>query len=53
MKLLLLIAYIMLGYRSLRGGTAVARWASLAGAAVVYGFIISVARAHSPLGVFA
>lgn len=53
MKLLLLVVYIMLGYRSLRGSTAAIRWASLAGAAVVYAFIISIAWAHNPLGVFA
>ena len=53
MKVLLLVAYIMLGYRALRGPTSRSRWASLAGAAIVYGFIISVARAHSPVGLFA
>lgn len=53
MKLLLLVVYIMLGYRALRGRTAAIRWASLAGAAVVYGFIISIATAHNPLGIFA
>jgi uncharacterized membrane protein SirB2 len=52
MKVLLLVAYIMLGYRALRGRTAKVRWASLLGAALVYGFIISVARAHDPLGIF-
>ena len=53
MKLLLLVVYIMLGYKALRGSTAGIRWAFLAGAAVVYGFIISIATAHSPLGIFA
>lgn len=53
MKLLLLAAYIMLGYQSLRGSTAAIRWASLVGAALVYGFIISIATAHNPLGIFA
>jgi uncharacterized membrane protein SirB2 len=53
MKLLLLVAYIMLGYRSLRGSTAAVRWACLAAAAFIYGFIISIAQAHSPLGIFA
>lgn len=52
MKLLLLVVYIMLGYRALRARTAPARWASLAGAALVYAFIISIARAHNPLGIF-
>jgi uncharacterized membrane protein SirB2 len=53
MKVLLLVIYIVLGYRALRGQRARARWASLIGAALVYCFIISVARAHSPLGPFA
>jgi uncharacterized membrane protein SirB2 len=53
MKLLLLVVYIMLGYRALSGRTPAIRWASLAGAAVVYAFIITIARAHSPLGIFA
>ena len=53
MKVLLLVMYIMLGYRALRGRTARTRWASLAGAALTYGFIVSVARAHDPLGFFA
>jgi len=52
-KVLLLVAYIVLGYRALRGRTAQVRWASLAGAALIYGIIISVARAHDPLGLFA
>ena len=53
MKVVLLVVYIMLGYRALRGQTSRSRWVSLAGAAMVYGFIISVARAHSPFGPFA
>ena len=53
MKLLLLVVYIFLGYRSLRGSTPAIRWASLVGAAVVYAFIISIATAHNPLGIFA
>ena len=53
MKLLLLVVYIMLGYWALRSSTAPMRWASFAGAAIVYAFIISIAQAHSPLGVFA
>lgn len=52
-KLLLLIVYIMLGFWALRSSSAPARWASFAGAAVVFAFIISVARSHNPLGVFA
>jgi len=50
MKVALLVVYILLGYLALRGRTAKARWASLAGAALVFGVIVSVARAHDPLG---
>ena len=53
MKVLLLVVYIMLGYNGLRGRTPQIRWASLASAALVYGFIVTIARAHSPLGIFA
>ena len=53
MKLVLLIAYIMVGYQALRAPTAGLRWASFAGAAALYGFIVSIARAHNALGVFA
>ena len=53
MKVLVLVAYIMLGYRALRGRTAKVRWASLAGAALTFGFIVAVAREHNPLGIFA
>ena len=52
-KVLLLVVYIVLGYTALRGSTPQLRWASLGGAALVYGFIVTVARAHSPLGIFA
>ena len=53
MKVLLLVVYVMLGYRALRGRTAQIRWASLAAAALTFGFIVTVARAHSPLGLLA
>ena len=53
MKVLLLLVYIFLGYLALWSATARTRWVSLGGAALVYGFIISIARAHSPLGIFA
>ena len=53
MKVMLVLLYIVLGYTALRGKTTRARWASLGSAALVYGFIISIARAHSPLGIFA
>ena len=53
MKVLLLIVYIMLGYHALRARPVRLRWASLAGAALTFGLIVTVARAHSPLGLFA
>ena len=53
MKLLLLIAYVLLGYQAVRAPTRQMRWASFAAAAIIYGFIITIARAHSPLGLFA
>ena len=52
-KVLLLVPYIMLGYFALRGAERGKRLAALAGAALVFGYIYSVARAHDPLGWFA
>ena len=52
-KVMLVLLYIFLGYMALWSPTKRARWASLGGAALVYGFIISIARAHNPLGIFA
>ena len=52
-KVLLLVPYIMLGYFALRGAERGKRLASLAGAALVFSYIYSVARAHDPLGWFA
>ena len=52
-KLLLLIVYIFLGIFALRRGkTRRARGGYLLAALLVYGFIISVAVAHDPLGLF-
>ena len=53
MKVMLVLVYIYLGYRALWGATERVRWLSLGAAALVYGFIVSIARAHSPLGIFA
>ena len=53
MKVILLLLYIYLGYMALRGLTGRVRWVSLGGAALVYGFIITIARVHNPLGIFA
>ena len=52
MKVMLVLVYIYLGYMALWGATERVRWWSLGSAALIYGFIISIARAHSPLGVF-
>ena len=53
MKVMLVLVYIYLGYMALRGATKRARWLNLGGAALVYGFIITIARAQNPLGIFA
>lgn len=52
-KVLLLLFYIVLGYSALRSESRKVRLGSLTGAAVVYCFIFTVARAHHPLGLFA
>jgi uncharacterized membrane protein SirB2 len=52
-KLSLLVAYILLGYYALRAATRPRRWAFLAAAALAFGYIYTVARAHDPLGLFA
>lgn len=52
-KVVLLVVYIILGtYALKRGHTASVRWAAWIAALIVYGFIISVARAHHPAGWF-
>ena len=53
-KVLLLVVYVVLGsYALKRGATPAARAWTFAAALLVYGFIISVARAHDPRGLFA
>lgn len=53
-KVLLLAVYIVLGTFALkRGSTKQVRVACWIAALIVYAFIISVARAHSPAGIFA
>lgn len=52
-KLVLLVLYILLGYVALRGRTRALRLACLAAALATYGFIVTVARVHDPLGLFA
>ncbi len=52
-KVGLIVVYVVLGYFALRGATAGRRWLSLGAAAVVFGAIYGIARAHHPLGPFA
>ncbi|HEY0683810.1 MAG TPA: SirB2 family protein [Steroidobacter sp.] len=53
-KVLLLVVYIFLGTFALkRGATRIIRVLYWIAALLVYGFIISVARAHHPAGLFA
>lgn len=53
-KVLLLLAYIGLGTMALRGGaTRRSRAAWFVAALATFGLIVSIARAHHPLGVFA
>jgi len=53
-KLVLLLLYIMLGSLALkRARTRQAKAASLAAALAVFGFMVSVALAHHPAGLFA
>lgn len=53
-KVLVLVAYIALGSLALkRGRTRAVRLAAWIAALLAYGFIVSVARFHHPLGIFA
>ena len=53
-KILLLVVYVVLGsYALKRGATRAVRGRAYLAALLVYAFIISVARAHDPRGVFA
>jgi uncharacterized membrane protein SirB2 len=53
-KVLLLVVYIALGVFALRRGRSLAVRAACFGAAIlVFLFIVTVARAHNPLGAFA
>jgi uncharacterized membrane protein SirB2 len=54
MKVVLLVPYIVLGsYAIKRGRTKAIRVTAFVAALLVLGFLVSVARAHNPLGVFA
>ncbi|HZD54132.1 MAG TPA: SirB2 family protein [Woeseiaceae bacterium] len=52
-KLSLLVVYVVLGTFALkRGRTPIIRLATFAGALMVYGSMVGIARAHHPLGPF-
>jgi uncharacterized membrane protein SirB2 len=52
-KLVLVVVYVVLGVYALRRGrTPRARLASYVAALLVFAFIITIARAHHPLGIF-
>jgi uncharacterized membrane protein SirB2 len=54
MKIVLLVAYVVLGSCAIkRGRTKAIRVTALVAALLVLGFLVSVARAHNPLGMFA
>lgn len=50
-KVLLLVVYIVLGWLAFRAEQRSARLASMIAAITVFAFIVTVARAHDPLGV--
>jgi uncharacterized membrane protein SirB2 len=53
-KVGLLVVYVVLGSLALkRARSAPGRWLSYVAALVIFAFVISVARAHQPLGIFA
>ena len=52
-KVVLLIAYIVIGWWAFRAERRQVRIACSVAALAIFGFIITVARAHDPLGVFA
>ncbi len=52
-KVLLVIGYIVLGSFALkRGKSPTARWICFVAALTLFGFIVTVARTHDPLGLF-
>lgn len=52
-KVVLLVVYIALGVYAFRAGSQRVRLAAWLAALAVFGFIVTVAQAHDPLGVFA
>ena len=52
MKVLLLVGYIVLGRVAFTADARATRLWSMAAAIAVFAFIVTIARAHSPLGIF-
>jgi uncharacterized membrane protein SirB2 len=53
-KVVLLVVYIVLGHYAIKGGrTKAIRTVAFVAALLVVAFLVSVARAHNPLGIFA
>lgn len=52
-KVLLLALYVILASTAFRASSKQTRLAATAAAAVIFGMVYSIARAHDPLGVFA
>lgn len=51
-KVVLLLAYIVIGWWAFRAGRKQVRIACSVAALLIFGFIITVARTHNPLGLF-
>lgn len=51
-KVMLLVAYIVIGWWAFRAERKQVRIASSVAALLIFGFIITVARTHNPLGLF-
>lgn len=50
MKVMLLVIYIVIGWYAFRASSRAARLLSTGAALAIYGFIVTVARTHNPLG---
>lgn len=52
-KVMLVLLYFVLSYSALGADREKTRWLCLAAAVPIYGFIVTIARAHHPFGIFA
>ena len=50
---MLVLLYFVLSYSALGADREKTRWLCLAAAVPIYGFIVTIARAHHPFGIFA